>query len=227
MYDKATDELGELTTSERKMINELSSSPPKRIKNILNRFFESSEDKNLFFSRSDEIFLCYYQWTTYRMNPFGHDQGMVALIIEHLDLLKTECSQNEKMKGGQLEGEVPAPTAKQKSTNRPNPPLTLETLIKPFSRWNQLRKTLVVREVLTEQFSLNLKGKSWKKRTVFLINEIENKKYFDTRLSSYQVAALVKNSFNVKISREYVDKVYRSGEQTEEFKFIPESSQIS
>ena len=86
---------------------------------------------------------------------------------------------------------------------------------------------LVDEEVLTKQYSLNLRGRGWKKRAIFLIHELENKKYIDDRLSGDKVAAVLKGTFNVTVTREYVNKVYSSGEQTDEFKFVPESSQIS
>ena len=227
LYDHATDSLSGLTRTEHEMIDQLASSPPSRTIKILDRYYKNAKSKKLFFSRTAEIFLCYYKWGAHNMNPFSFNQGIVSQVIDHLDLLKTKVHGNKKRKDENQLGGNSSKTFTRKSDDNVKTSLKLETLIKPFSKWNKLRKILVDEEVLKKDYSLNIKGHGWKKRTIFLINELENKRYIDIRLSSRQVEAIIKHSFKESIGRRYVDLVNSSGEKTDEFKFIPDSSQIS
>ncbi len=222
LYDHASDTLKGLTESEYKMIGVLSSSPPSRIMDVLAEFLENSNDKSLFFSRTEEIFLCYQRWGALVMNPFSFKQNLVTLVIEYLELLRTRPS-GSSVKPSK---DMPPTTSIKRSINKVARELKLETIITPFSTWNKVRNLLVNEEVLTKTYSLNFRGNDWKKRTIFLIHELENKKYFD-RLSSDQVAVVIKGTFNVTITRRYVDMVFSSGEQTDEFKFIPVNSHSS
>lgn len=221
IYNQEKDILEGLTEDELLMISELADVPPPRTESVLKRHFEKSKSKIQFLERTDEIFLCYYRWGAFNINPFSFKQHIVLKVLEALDRIRSDQSPQQANLGD--EPSDAAATFMNKS-KKAKALLSLETSIKPFSKWNNLKRILIDEDVIGSHNELKLSGDGWKRRTIQLIDALSKKGYFEKRLNSYEVVAIIQNSFTVTVSREYVDKVINHGSPTDEFKFIPGSS---
>lgn len=106
--------------------------------------------------------------------------------------------------------------------------ITLERLVVPISKLQNLRTKLVELEILAPHtFQWKDKSKGNKAKAAALIQSLENKGYFGKkRLEPKEIVELIKNSFGLSITTRTVNESIKS-EKVNEFKSIPIYSQIS